>query len=138
MATEFNLEALNRILANEILERIGINVIDISYAFNQEEEQVLVEQQPEAEYEDKNSFKYLQQKEDEAWELARKQEEKIDYIEYQDRQYDADQAQHRRNSYRSEHETDSLSVGKATYRSNVSGTTVQRIALTVHDTHHYI
>jgi hypothetical protein len=84
MAEEFDLEALNQILANEILERIGINVVDISYVYQQEEEQVLVEQQSETENVDHNSFEYLLQKENKAWEIAREQEEKIKNIRYKD------------------------------------------------------
>jgi hypothetical protein len=108
MAEEFDLETLNRILTNEIFQRIGINVVDISYAYQQEEDQVLVEQQSEDNNKEHNSFEELLEKENKAWEIAREQEDKIEDFKYKGRQYDADQARHRSNSYRSEHETDSL------------------------------
>jgi hypothetical protein len=92
-------------LVNEVIESIGFNTVEVTEAY---EEGTPVQQEQVQTEEDKRSFKYLQEKEDEAWEVARTQEEKIEHYHHVDRQYDSEEREHRSNSYRSVHEIDCL------------------------------
>jgi hypothetical protein len=95
-------------LINEITETIGLTIVDISEAYEDNQEGALVQQEPVQIEEDKSSFKYLQLKENEEWELARRQEERVEHYVYLDRQFDSEERESRRKSYRSVYETDCL------------------------------
>jgi hypothetical protein len=87
----------------------GLIARDISEAYKENSEEVLVQQESiDDTEEDKTSFKYLQRKEDEAWDTARRQEETVEHNIYLERQFDSEESELRCNSYQSAYATDSI------------------------------
>ena len=105
MSTEYeiNLDDVARLL-NEITERIGVTIVDISEAY-------LVSEAPEAPppiEEEKYSFKYYEQKEKEAYNAVKDQEDKIEFYCNDNDDIDRDQREQRKYGYQSKYTTNCI------------------------------